>query len=67
MSAINSLINANMLNPVHFLCKTHCISLATGLQSSTFDVSDVARIERKLSATRANSQASKSLLYIILN
>jgi len=34
--------------------------LATGLQSYTFDVSDVARKERKLSEIKAIGQASKS-------
>jgi hypothetical protein len=49
-----------ILNLVQSLCKRHCTFLATGVQSYTFDVNDVARIERKLSVITANSQASKS-------
>jgi len=40
---------------------------ATGLQSYTFDVSDVARTERKLSVITAISQASKSGFFVSYN
>jgi hypothetical protein len=49
-----------ILNLVQSSCKRQWTFLATGLQSYTFDVSDVAGIERKLNVITVNSQASKS-------